>query len=37
VEGVVERDGDVVHLVARRLSDYSHLLGRLAVTSRDFH
>jgi len=26
-----------VHLVARRLSDYSHLLGRLAVTSRDFH
>ena len=37
VEGIVERDGDVVHLVARRLSDYSHLLGRLAVSSRDFH
>jgi len=37
VEGVVERDGDVVHLVARRLSDYSALLGPLAAASRDFH
>ena len=37
VEGVVERDGEVVHLVARRLSDYSGLLGRLSVSSRDFH
>jgi error-prone DNA polymerase len=37
VEGVVERDGDVVHLVARRLSDYSTLLGPLAAASRDFH
>jgi error-prone DNA polymerase len=37
VEGVVERDGDVVHLVARRLSDYSALLGPLAAPSRDFH
>ena len=37
VRGVVERDGDVVHLVARRLSDYSALLGPLAAASRDFH
>jgi error-prone DNA polymerase len=37
VAGVVERDGDVVHLVARRLSDYSALLGPLAAASRDFH
>jgi error-prone DNA polymerase len=37
VEGVVERDGDVVHLVARRLFDHSALLGPLAAASRDFH
>jgi len=37
VQGVVERDGDVVHLVARHLSDYSALLGPLAAHSRDFH
>ncbi|HEX2334467.1 MAG TPA: error-prone DNA polymerase [Burkholderiales bacterium] len=37
VAGVVERDGDVVHLVARRLADYSALLGPLAAGSRDFH
>jgi error-prone DNA polymerase len=37
VQGVIERDGDVVHLVARRLTDYSRLLGPLAAGSRDFH
>jgi error-prone DNA polymerase len=37
VDGVVERDGDVLHLVARRLLDYSALLGPLAAPSRDFH
>jgi error-prone DNA polymerase len=37
VEGVVERAGDVVHLVARRLLDYSALLGPLEAPSRDFH
>ncbi len=37
VEGRIERDGEVVHLVARRLSDHSGLLGRLAARSRDFH
>jgi error-prone DNA polymerase len=37
VHGVVERDGKVVHLVARRLIDESALLGRLVTRSRDFH
>jgi len=37
VEGMLEREGEVVHLVARRLIDHSALLGRLAVESRDFH
>ena len=37
VQGVVERDGEVVHVVARRLLDYSMLLGPLAAPSRDFH
>jgi error-prone DNA polymerase len=37
VEGVVERDGEVVHLVAKRLLDYSALLGPLTAPSRDFH
>jgi error-prone DNA polymerase len=37
VQGVVERQGEVVHLVAGRLVDHSHLLGRLLTRSRDFH
>jgi error-prone DNA polymerase len=37
VEGRIQREGDVVHLVARRLTDYSKLLGALVVESRDFH
>ncbi|HET7198493.1 MAG TPA: OB-fold nucleic acid binding domain-containing protein, partial [Burkholderiales bacterium] len=37
VRGTVERDGEVVHLVARRLADHSALLGPLAAASRDFH
>jgi error-prone DNA polymerase len=37
VQGVIERDGEVIHLVARRLLDYSSLLGPLAAPSRDFH
>ena len=37
VEGVVEREGGVVHLIARRLFDHSGLLGGLATASRDFH
>jgi len=46
VAGVLEREGLVVHLIARRLEDHSALLGHLAVpygepgdfvASRDFH
>ena len=37
VEGVLEREGEVVHLVARRLVDHSALLGQLNPKSRDFH
>jgi len=37
VQGAVERDGEVVHLVARRLADHSALLGPLEAASRDFH
>jgi error-prone DNA polymerase len=37
VEGVLEREGEVMHLVAWRLTDHSALLGRLATSSRDFH
>jgi error-prone DNA polymerase len=37
VQGEIQREGEVVHLVARRLLDYSALLGPLAVASRDFH
>ena len=44
VEGVVQREGLVVHLLARRLEDHSPLLGACGATarppgaaSRDFH
>ena len=37
VTGRVQREGEVVHLVAERLQDRSAMLGRLDVRSRDFH
>jgi error-prone DNA polymerase len=37
VQGVIERDGEVVHLIARRLFDHTGLLGALQTASRDFH
>ncbi len=37
VSGHLEREGDVVHLVAARLADCSGLLEGLAARSRDFH
>ena len=37
VEGTLEREGEVMHLVAKRLSDHSDLIGSLKVESRDFH
>jgi error-prone DNA polymerase len=36
VYGVWQREGEVTHLVAKRLVDMSHLLGRLNTHSRDF-
>ncbi len=37
VEGKLQREGEVIHLVARRLTDHTRLLGTLATASRDFH
>ena len=36
VWGQVQRQGDVLHVVAARLEDYSDLLGELPTRSRDF-
>ena len=37
VYGVVERQGEVAHLIAGRLRDLTPLLGSLVTQSRDFH
>lgn len=37
VYGVLEREGEVVHLIAKRLVDHSAMLGSLQTESRDFH
>ncbi len=37
VYGSVERQGEVIHLIAGRLVDYSGLLGDLQISSHDFH
>jgi error-prone DNA polymerase len=37
VSGILERDGQVVHLIAEHLEDHSALLGGLVARSRDFH
>ncbi len=37
VEGHMQKEGGVVHLVARRLIDHTQLLGMLLTESRDFH
>ncbi|MDD5249027.1 MAG: error-prone DNA polymerase [Rhodocyclaceae bacterium] len=36
VLGVLSREGEVVHLIAKRLMDHTELLGRLPTASRDF-
>ena len=36
VEGNIQREGEVLHLIARRLADHSKLLGRLCTYSRNF-
>jgi error-prone DNA polymerase len=37
VYGRLERQGEVAHLIAGRLVDYSAMLGQLETRSRDFH
>jgi error-prone DNA polymerase len=37
VYGTLEREGEVVHLIAGRLRDQTALLGNLLTRSRDFH
>jgi len=37
VHGTLEREGEVVHLIAKRLVDHSAMLGALPTSSRDFH
>ncbi|MFZ0486525.1 MAG: hypothetical protein WAL83_05970, partial [Arenicellales bacterium] len=36
VRGVIQMEQGVLHLVAKRLTDYSHWLGELRSPSRDF-
>jgi error-prone DNA polymerase len=37
VRGRLQREGDVQHVIAHRLTNLSELLGDLVVESRDFH
>ncbi len=37
INGVVERDRDVIHIIAGEIFDHSEALDELAIKSRDFH
>ncbi|WP_372964042.1 error-prone DNA polymerase [Marinobacter sp.] len=37
VKGVIEKQGEIVHVMAGKLSDLSHLIRSLPVSSRNFH
>ena len=37
VQGVLEREGDIIHLIAGKLIDNTAMLGKLKTVSRDFH
>src|SRR3984893_4737494 len=37
VHGKLQREGDVQHVIAQRLTDLSSILGELVVASRNFH
>jgi len=37
VDGILERESGVTHLIAQHLTDHSLLIGSLDVASRDFH
>ncbi|KKM24918.1 hypothetical protein LCGC14_1600250 [marine sediment metagenome] len=36
VKGILEREGEIVHIMAGKLSDLSHLIKTLPINSRDF-
>ena len=36
VQGELQIEGNVIHVVAKRIVDHSDMLGNLVVTSRDF-
>ena len=36
VQGELQIEGEVIHVIAKRLMDHSEMLGNLVVTSRDF-
>ncbi|SFM50393.1 error-prone DNA polymerase [Marinobacter zhejiangensis] len=36
VKGIIEREGNIIHVIAGKLSDLSHLIEKLTVRSRDF-
>jgi len=36
IQGELQIEGQVIHVIAKRLIDHSDMLGNLAVTSRDF-
>jgi len=37
VRGTLQREGDVLHVIAKRLTNLSDMLGELVVASRNFH
>ncbi len=37
VTGILEKEGEVIHVIAGRLSDKTHLMNKLDARSRDFH
>ncbi len=37
IAGTTQREGEVVHLIARSVEDYTWMLGSLSTSSRDFH
>lgn len=36
ISGKLQRDGDILHVIANDINDYTALLGRLKTESRDF-
>lgn len=37
VKGIVEREGEVIHVIAGKLTDLTHLIDNFTTQSRDFH